>query len=480
MTKKEKRFYLIIFVFYLVLFSLSPISGDDWGNYIAGSNGLYHSIGNAVGMYFSWEGRFASRVLINILTYHKVLWNLVNAFATLLLSFISIKIIKPKNRKISYLLVLLLIPFMNIYMFSQTMVWLAGNITYFLEIPFILIYFYLIYKEKYNTKINFTFLILLSISIPMFVEHMALILIFGNLIILGYKYYKTKKIDIKIVILTIISIISTLSMLLSPGTKIRSLNENTEFNKLGLFEKISYNIPSFIYYTFIDNYYLLILFIISNYFLVKNNLRNRPSKIILTLFLTIVPGITLFLYPYSILKNINVINNTYLIIYYLLFLFISFFLILMEKNKESIFLFILGVGANGVMLMSPTWGYRTSLFTYIALSISNIIIITKHFKSNTFIENSIKVFIVFLLSILMVFYINIFRCQKDLEKSIRKQLRDNKETIVIPLFPNYANCNINPDNDFHLEKYKEYYKIPKDKNITFSEGKWHNLIFYKK
>lgn len=480
MTKTERKFCIFIFIFYLILFFLSPISGDDWGNYIAGSNGLYHSIGNAVGMYLSWEGRFVSRVLINILTYHKVLWNFINAFAISLLSFLSIRIIKTKNNKLSYLLILLLIPFMNIYLFSQTIVWLAGNITYFLEIPFMLLYFLLIYKEKYDTKINFAFLILLSIGIPMFVEHMALILIFGNLLILGYKYYKTKKIDKKIIILTIISIISTLSMLLSPGTKTRSLSENVEFNKLSLFGKIGYNLPAFIYYTFMDNYYLLILFIISNYLLIKKQLKKKSLKIILTLFLTIVPVITIFLYPYSILKNINIINNTYLIIYYLLFLFISFFLVLKEKNKESIFLFIIGIGANIVMLMSPTWGYRTSLFTYITLSISCIIIISKYAEVNKFIEIFTTCFAMGILSVLMLFYINVFRCQKDLEKSIKKQLKDNSENIVIPLFPNYANCNINPDNDFHLIKYKEYYNISQDKNLIFVDGNWHYLIFYKK
>lgn len=480
MSKREKIFYLIIFIFYLVLFSLSPISGDDWGNYFAGSNGLYHSIGNAVGMYFSWEGRFVSRILINILTYHKVLWNITNAFIVTLLSFISIKIVNPRKSKLPYLLILLLIPFMNIYMFSQTMVWLAGNITYFLEIPFILIYFYLLYKDKYNTKISFSFLILLSICIPMFVEHMALILILGNIIILGYKYYKTKTLDKKIIVLTFISIISTLSMLLSPGTKTRSLNENTQFNKLSIFGKISYNIPAFIYYTFMDNYYLLFLWIISNYYLVKHNLNNKPLKLILILVLTIVPIITMFLYPYSIFKNFNIINNTYLIVYYILYSFISFFLLLKEQNKESIFLFVIGIGANIVMLMSPTWGYRTTLFTYITLSISCIIIIAKYFKKNLLIENIFKCVSILSFLLLMVFYINVFRCQKDLEKSIKNQLRDKKETIVIPLFPNYANCNINPDNEFHLKKYKEYYNIPENTNIEFTNDKWHHLIFYKK
>ena len=81
---KKKIFFKCIFIFFLIIFFLSPISGDDWGNYIEGSRGLYKSITEAIGMYFSWEGRFISRVLINILTYHKVLWNIVNSFNTII------------------------------------------------------------------------------------------------------------------------------------------------------------------------------------------------------------------------------------------------------------------------------------------------------------------------------------------------------------------------------------------------------------
>ena len=51
---KKKFFYISIFLFFLFILFLSPISGDDWGNYEVGKTGLYHSIGNAVGMYFCY------------------------------------------------------------------------------------------------------------------------------------------------------------------------------------------------------------------------------------------------------------------------------------------------------------------------------------------------------------------------------------------------------------------------------------------
>ena len=71
--------YLSLCLFFIVIFFLSPLSGDDWGNYIVGSEGVRYSLEVAVELYFNWEGRFISRVLINIFTYHKWLWNIINA-----------------------------------------------------------------------------------------------------------------------------------------------------------------------------------------------------------------------------------------------------------------------------------------------------------------------------------------------------------------------------------------------------------------
>ena len=128
--KSNNKIYTGIFLFLLLIFFLSPISGDDWGNYLEGAQGFYHMISQAVGMWFTWEGRFISRVLINILTYNKWLWNIVNAFVIIgIINYIE-RISKFKNKKIMLILTFATILFMNIFTFSQTVTWLAGNITY--------------------------------------------------------------------------------------------------------------------------------------------------------------------------------------------------------------------------------------------------------------------------------------------------------------------------------------------------------------
>ena len=197
--KKKKRklnnnkiIYIIFFIFFLTIFFLSPISGDDWSNYLEGSIGFSHMIGQAIGMYFSWEGRLVSRLLINILTYNKWLWNIINSIVIIGIVYYINKIVKFKNKSSMIVLTFLLILFMNVFTFSQVITWIAGNITYLFVIPLLLIYMYIIYYDK-DTSLKMTILLIfLNIIIPMFIEHMAIILIVLNIYFIIKDYYINK------------------------------------------------------------------------------------------------------------------------------------------------------------------------------------------------------------------------------------------------------------------------------------------------
>lgn len=485
MVKKYLR-YIFIFLFFLILFFLSPISGDDWGNYIAGSNGLRSSLGIALGMYFDWEGRLISRILINILTYHKWLWNIMNSLLIVGVVFVSERVIGKDSKslgKFLFPLILLIILGMNLFTFSETVVWLAGNITYFFIVPVVIWYFYyLITNDKYNKWFSFIF-VLINLFGTMFVENMGMVLVVGNILLLIYKYICNKKIDKRIIGYLIISIGSMLCMLLSPGTRYRNSIENLEFNKLNIFEKVIYNIPNFIYYTFIVNSYLLVLLSISNYLIIKKKIKNQKHKYSLIVYMLVIPLLTIFIYPLSVFKRtflgFLIDSNIFIIIYWLSYIFISLYLLFIENKKDlkMVLLYLIGLVSNGVMLISPTWGFRTSLFTYIMLCIVSLYIINKYIKDEKyFIYGSyslLGIAVVFYL----IFYINIFRCQINLEKSIKKQLDENSSVIYIDKFPRFANCNINPDNPYHIQKYKLYYGIPDEKEIVLVDGKWKFIIY---
>ncbi len=486
---KKKIFFTICFLLFLVILFLSPICGDDWSNYLIGIKGLKHIIGVSIGMYFDWEGRFVSRILINLLTCNKIAWNIINSLVIISIIYFVIKIINPKHKKIIYLLSLMTILFMNIYTFSQVVVWIAGNVTYLFIISLLLGYFYYIINYSKSKKKIIILLSVLNFIMTMFVEHMAIILIFGNILILIARYLKTKKIDKEIMLYLVISIIGTLLMLFSPGSLKRSSMENISFSKLSLFSKIFYNIPNFIYYTFIVNSFLIILLSIGNYYLIKKNIKNKLLKILSFMYMLIIPLITCVSYLLNNFLDINVAffanqNSIILSIYYISYIIISLILLFFDtrkdKNKQILFFYILGISSNVIMLVSPTWGYRTSFATYIFLAISYLFIIDKYIKEN-------KIFTLLLYSVIcliscfyLILYISVHFQYIDNLKAIKSGIKNKSNVIEIKKYPYFSNCNINPDNEFHLLKYKQYYGIDKDVEIKLIDNNWKYLIFYHK
>lgn len=462
---KKKIFFISIFVFFLIIFFLSPICGDDWGNYIIGARGIYRSITEAIGMYFDWEGRIISRVLINILTYHKTLWNIVNSLVITGTIYLIIRIINLK-KKIIYLLTLLIFLLMNIYTFSQIIPWLAGNITYLFVIPLLLLYFYYIFENDKKIIISFS---ILNLIMTMFVEHMAVILVLSNILFIIYRYIKNKKIDKELILYLIMSIIGTVLMFISPGSLKRSLIENIEFNKLSVIGKILFNIPNFIYYTFTINPYMIVLLSISSYYLIKKNIINKFLKILLIIFMGIIPIILMF---------IN--TNNLIAIYYILYIILFIYLILKNKSifSKEMFFFIIGISSNIVMLVSPVWDYRTSLATYIFLCIFSLIIISENIKERKVYNYIVSLLIIISSLFYLILYISIFRQYKENNLLIEKGIKDKSKVIEIYKYPKIANCNINPEDDYHLKVFKEYYDIDEEVEIILLDNKWRYLIFY--
>lgn len=136
--------------------------------------------------------------------------------------------------------------------------------------------------------------------------------------------------------------------------------------------------------------------------------------------------------------------------------------------------------ANVVMLMSPTWGYRTSFTTYLFLSIVYINIIDDLKNSNKKINNILAGVTTCSFLIYLIMYFNVFLCEKDLRESIKKQVKNNKDVIDIYYFPYFTNCDINPNDEYHIKKYKEYYGIPEEKSLNYITNKFKYYIIYKK
>lgn len=477
--------YIGVFLFSMILLCLVPIAGDDWGNYLAGKNGFIYAFTHAYELYFTWEGRFVSRVLVTIFAQYKWLWNVINSLLITWTIYMCMKFVGEKPKKVIFPLMCLVFLGMNLFTFSQIIPWITGNITYFVVVPILLWYFYYLINNDEYSNWRMGLFILINVLCTMFIENMAAVLVGGNILVLIYKYFKNKKIDKRVIVYIIISSLSMLVMMISPGTALRSKTENVVFNELNLLGKIEYNLPNFVNYTFISNPFLLMLLAISSWFIIRKSFKNKWIRILMSIFMISGPVVGIILYPISLFatKTLFLVDPTkvYVIIYWLVYL-ISFAYLLWVHNKSelvNIFLLLLGLCSNGAMMLSPTWGYRTSFFTYLMFCIVALRIINVYIKERKMVEYFSYTLLGCGCLFYLVFYINVSRCQIDLEISIKKQLNDNSEIVYINSFPSFVNCNINPTNDYHMSSFKKYYGIADEKSVVIKNSNWKYGIFYK-
>ena len=193
-NRDSKRVFIITFVLFFIISLLAPITGDDWKNFVVGNSGFVQNIENVWEMYLTWEGRMASRFLINLLTPHKLLFNFIFSF---FMSFgiYSIHTLMGKvSKKEYYLIPLLGLLLVNVSSFASNYTWVTGCITYTFPAIITIIYFTYLLTKK-DLSFNFKEILLLSfisLIIPMFIENIGASFVLGNIILFIVYLYKNK------------------------------------------------------------------------------------------------------------------------------------------------------------------------------------------------------------------------------------------------------------------------------------------------
>lgn len=483
--KKKNRidicFTISVFVLFLIMCTCSPLTGDDYGNYINGSGGILYVIKYAFHSYNSYEGRIMSRIFLTILTYNKILWNILNPLVISIIYFLILKITKHKDKFITPILVFLSLLLVDEEAFRQVYVWIAGNVTY---MPPMITLFYIFYLNKdldYDSKRKINIVLpIITLITSIFVETLTVCLIVELAIFVLYYYFKNKKININLLVSLICSISGLLIMILSPGT-LNRLDTYPEFNKLNVFEKVIYNIPNFINFTFIRNSFLTFLISSCIIILAHNYIKKKSIRYIIYFYMSIVPLLTASL---NYLKTFGIFfpkldcffnyNGWYTITFWIGYLLITITVIikylLKTKDYISISLIIVGIISNVSMMISPVWGGRTSYATSICLSVAMINII----KNFNFIKNDnkiIKSLFGSVLSLFIVFfiwgYINIYKTNDLREKYIKEQIESNNEEIKIIVLSERFLWNPNPwdPNGYLAKTFKQYYHIDSNKKL---------------
>ncbi len=471
------------FIIFLLISFISPVTGDDWKNYVIGNSGLLNIFKNVWEMYLTWEGRMASRLFIDLLIPHKLIFSTLFALLIASSTYCICNLMGKVKRKEYYLIPLIALLLVNVNSFAQNYTWKTGCITYTFPALMTILYFAYIFQKK-TLYFDLKEIIALSITallIPMFVENIGLSFVLGNIILTSFYFIKKRKISLPLTGFTIISGVSLIAMLLSPGSALRMETE-TAFASLNLFEKIGTNIPNFIAHVFTHNFIITLLMTIPiNYYLSRVLKGKKIFKNSVIALFNIVPlfniycnlhemipvNVTLVFKPYN---GIFLPSKWYFIFYWIIFItlfILSIFYIIKDQKKKEIVLFfyIITLMSSMAMLLSPVWGERVVFLTILGSILTVSILIEEMHLKLSFKK------LHFLLIILMIYYFSIYTFSYYIDRErgnyIKKQMRENSDVIEVIANPFHLVWNYNPDLNGLINKLRLYYDIPKDKEIKF-------------
>ena len=487
LLKKPILIYLfVLFAFMLIVGLLIPYGGDDWNNYLYKKASLVDVFDIAKNFYFSYEGRFFSRIFDAILVPRQCLWAFINASLMCLLFYMITKIINVNN-KLLLSLIFLCIIFVDMQAFAQVYVWKTGNVTYFIPMVFAFLLIFRRQKLFTNDDVNILkwdyLLVPLSLIFTMFVENVGFVITVICLLNVIFYFIRYKKIDIPMLLCFVFSLIGLVVMLISPGNAVRMALES-DFSRLSFLSKVMYNIPNLITYTFIKNSFFLLIVLFIMVTLCHKNVKRRYLKFLIYVLFIICPIFTIVsnLFSYTRFNAPHIFDilldtsRWYIDVYWIMFtvVFVSIFLKYVKLDEFKIYFLILTFCSMAVMMMSPTWGGRTAILTTFMLYMIVLVVLFEldidYSKAVYIVFNFIIGLFVLLFSIYS-FYI--YKLNIDRNKYINYQLKNNYEKIDVIILPGYWTWNLNTwDSDGGFAyNFKKSYGIKKDTELNYVREK---------
>lgn len=475
-------------IFLLVLFywmtSKIGLYGDDW---CYSTNSTANSLQAAIDYYFVWSGRFFSELWTYIAVRNKTIYEWLNPVLFVSIFWGILSLSKTATKNTAVLLLLMLMMTVHNYVRTQTYTWIAGS-TYIISLCLLILLFNVYKKMQSQKQIKTEIIVavLLNIYISLSLENAAVVLVIANVLLLGWYLFQNEKQLTKIqLILLVISVVGFIIMRSSPGSTYRLARDHQDWLNLSLFEQILSNLPNFITLTFIDNRALMLiltaLLIIFSFQKIKK--AHFKAAVIgyfsifylaLGAFILAKQGIhpilsMLFDYRSSMLGML--LYLIYFIGYVVLTMVVLSLYLPSGEKEESLFYIILAGCANGAMLLSPTTGHRTAVYTIYFLFII-CLMLYRHIAINK------KVSLILSLAFVAVigFKVNQFYYKYNLAEAIEKQrlievqyYLDNPEStdIWITAMPENIvhSANIYPEDTVHSTAFKLFYGLNPEANI---------------
>lgn len=501
---KKKHIILVILVIFWLVFAVisywTPLAGDDWGYALAARD--MHPLYLAFQRYMDWSGRFFSELWGYLIAPNKWLWDWLNPTLFVGIFILILKTMKPtRNQILCTLVTFFLIISVHDYVRMETYTWIMGT-TYIVPLFFMFLYVYLVKGmifEGTDKKWHFWLCCGLNIYIPLCMENAAAALLFANIIICIYLYFNKKAYLKKFLIFLGISIIGLGILRFSPGATLR-LTEHAEWNSLGIFGQLLENWNNFLTYTFINNRSLiftlsavLIIFVITNKKFYKYK-KWHIGIFVCVFLLGLIQSSSMSLHDWTNwsifehLYNLDLPKVRYLLtgiygLYIIAVLIVIYTYFEDQSRLLGMFIFMIAGTANLVMLISPIFASRSSVYTIFFL----IMLVNFFLKE---IEISKTIGVVFCLGLSLLIgnqminllskYHLVYIAQQERMFQIRYYQTDPEYTdayfVGMPPMSIHSS-EIDDWDTYHMEMFKAYYRLNPKLNIHFRYKETYNHIY---
>ena len=493
--KNKKNIYhglLVIAVLFILgyfwwISRLTPLAGDDWGYALNGMNG--NPFVTLIDFYFSWSGRLLSEFWGLCVAPNKELWNVLN---TLLFSGIfvfAIKLGNTKSKAGAIGLLMFLMFSVSEYLRMETYTWIMGT-TYVIPLFLSLFVFCMIEDSILShVKIKGYRLVLVSVAsflIGVAMENIAAMMLAGYVLMEIYSYCSKRKIRTDLLIPFSCSLIGFLLIRLSPGANFRTVRDHSAWMELSLLDKIGNQLDNFFRYTFIENKYLIfILGLVCLAVLVSKGIswiRNHKAAVALiglsqisAVFFSCANVLASRFPVFSIFVDSGLIWVRLWWILYVVMTFVAI-AVLIENARDrlkALFMLLMAGGSNLVMLYSPIFGSRSSLyfvffmFVLILLFYSQIDI--KPVWGELFVLCVFCVLVYSRAGNWLIKYQQVHEVQLIREEEIKYYLTHPEEDAWICRMPPYSihGGDIEEDDTYHQETFKAYYGLNPEQKLIF-------------
>lgn len=473
---KQNKLYVAVMIIASVMFMMQMkhvvLYADDLFLGNIAKEGLSGAIEHLAFNYMNWGGGPTPFIVILLFFVPIDVWKILNCVMIVITIILAVRMISFKfniNKGIIATVLWLCVYALNIYISSQTLYWLDGNIAYVLTAFQFFIYFYYLYSRLImKTKSKKYDYILLPL-VAFFAgwtgpQAGALTVIVSLAVLIWAKIVDKEKIKPIYLVSVIIGIIGFLVYYLAPGNNARMLESFPEFVQYNLFEKIFYRMDSIwnllfnyeIYKFASISFYLYIVIGFVSLIAIKLSIKEKNKfiantiKIICTsllIFLILNFAINIGCDNNLILTNSifefepilsNIQNGTFnlkMLVPYvtttvvLLFtVILSYYISYKEKNPLLVILVTGALLGQAMMVLSPYSPLRTTFITVYLLwiSIALLVALSSKYKINTIWVVSMIIATIFELGlgIITIFAYIIFNniySEKSEEKSIKLQ-----------------------------------------------------------